>query len=102
MGSCLALGNELSKETHTLTEQKTVLGRGAREENWGKEAQTCSAPWFPGLDFMVLGLLSGLSLNNHLVSGSFLVVHALISQNGFQGGFWEVGRTYRLASTLCL
>ena len=26
MGSCLALGNELSEETHILTMQKTVLG----------------------------------------------------------------------------
>ena len=40
---------------------------------------------------MVMGLVSGLSLANHSDSGSFLVVHALFSQDGSQrGGFWEV------------
>ena len=40
---------------------------------------------------MVMGLISGLSLANHPDSGSFLVVHALSSQDGRQrGGFWEV------------
>ena len=38
-----------------------------------------------------LGLASRLSLANHSDSGSFLVVQALFSQNGFQwAGFWEV------------
>ena len=32
-GSCLTLGNELSEETHVLTKQKTLLGRGARGES---------------------------------------------------------------------
>ena len=27
VGSCLTLGNELSEETHLLTEQETLLGR---------------------------------------------------------------------------
>ena len=39
--------------------------------------------------FMVMGLVSGLSLASH--SESFLVVHALFSQDGCQReGFWEV------------
>ena len=47
------------------------------------------------LGFMVMGLVSRLSLANH--SGkdpeSFLVVHALFSQDGCQKeGFWEVVR----------
>ena len=29
VGSCLTLGNELSEETHMLTEQETLLGRVA-------------------------------------------------------------------------
>ena len=29
VGSCLTLGNELSKETHVLTKQETLLGRSA-------------------------------------------------------------------------
>ena len=42
------------------------------------------------LGFTVMGLVSGLSLANHSDSESFLVVHALFSQDGCQGeGFWE-------------
>ena len=38
-----------------------------------------------------MGLGSRLSLANHSDSESFLVVHALFSQDGCQrGGFWEV------------
>ena len=45
------------------------------------------------LGFLVLGLVSGLSLANHSDSESFLVVHALFSQDGCQReGFWEVVR----------
>ena len=44
-------------------------------------------------------LVSGLVSANHSDSGSFLVVHAWLSQEGVQrGGFWEVGRPYGLAS----
>ena len=40
---------------------------------------------------MVMGLVSGVSSANHSVSESFLVVHALFSQDGCQReGFWEV------------
>ena len=42
-------------------------------------------------DFMVMGLVYGLSLANHSDSESFLVVYALFSQDGRQReGFWEV------------
>ena len=33
VGSRLMLGNELSEETHVLTKQYTLLGRGAPAEN---------------------------------------------------------------------
>ena len=33
LGSCLTLGNELSKETHVLKKQETLLGKGARVES---------------------------------------------------------------------
>ena len=33
MGSCLTLGNELSKETHALTKQEILLGRGTQAES---------------------------------------------------------------------
>ena len=40
---------------------------------------------------MVMGLVSGLSLANHSELRYFLVVHALLGQDGFQRGrFWEV------------
>ena len=31
--SCLTLGNELSRETHLLTKQEILLGRGTRVES---------------------------------------------------------------------
>ena len=66
---------------------KRCLGGGQE----GKETQEdCSATWLAVLGFMVLELLSGLSLVNHSDSGSFLVVHTLLSQGEFQWGFWEV------------
>ena len=33
LGSCLTLGSELSEETHVLTKQETLLGKGARVES---------------------------------------------------------------------
>ena len=44
-----------------------------------------------GSGFMVIGLVSGLSSACHSNSESFLVVHALFSQDGCQReGLWEV------------
>ena len=49
--------------------------------------------WLAILGFMVMGLVSALSLASRSDSGSFLVVHALLSQDGCQrGGSWEVVR----------
>ena len=48
-------------------------------------------PWLAVLGFMVMELVSRLSLAIHSDSEVFLVVHALISQDGCQQeGFWEV------------
>ena len=47
--------------------------------------------WPAVLGFMGLGFVSGLSLANHSDSESFLVEHALFSQDGCQRGVWEVG-----------
>ena len=33
VGSCLTLGNESFEETHVLTKQETLFGRGARAES---------------------------------------------------------------------
>ena len=48
-------------------------------------------------DFTVMGLLSRLCLANPSDSGSFLLVHASLRQDGLQRGeFWEVVRAYGL------
>ena len=33
LGSCLTLGNELSEETHILTKQEILLGKGTQVES---------------------------------------------------------------------
>ena len=33
LGSCLTLGNELFEETHLLTKQENLLGKGTRVES---------------------------------------------------------------------
>ena len=52
--------------------------------------ENCSATWLTVPGFMVMGLVSGLSLANLSDSGCFLVVRATLSRDGRQrGGFWE-------------
>ena len=82
--------------------QSFVRKEGPGREQWDKGYQeNCSATWLEVLGFMGMGLISGLSLANHSDPGSFLVVHALLSHNGFhREGFWEVGRPYGLESPL--
>ena len=94
LGSCLTLGNELSEETHA-DKARDFIGKGhPGGEQEGKGTQeNCSATWLAVSGFMVMGLVSGLSLANHSDSESFLVVHTLFSQDGCQReGFWEVVR----------
>ena len=82
---------------------RDFIGKGhPGGEQQGKGTQeNCSAMWLAVSDFMVMVLVSGVSLASHSDSGSFLVVNASLSQDGFQQeGFWEVGRTYGLASPL--
>ena len=65
---------------------------GGEQEGKGTQ-ENSSAAWLAVSGFMVMGLVSGLSLANHSDSESFLVVHALFSQDGCQReGFWEVVR----------
>ena len=52
--------------------------------------KNCSATWLPVSGFMVMGLVSRLSLANHSNTESFPVGHALFSQDGCQRGFWKV------------
>ena len=82
-GSCLTLRNELSKETHA-DKARDFIGKGClgREQEGKGTQKDCSAMWLAVLGFMVMGLISGLSLANHPDSGSFLLVHTLPSQDG--------------------
>ena len=47
VGFCLTLRNELSKETHVLTKQETLLGKrslGREQQDQGTQ-ENCSAKW---------------------------------------------------------
>ena len=72
---------------------RDFIGKGhPGGEQQGKGTQeNCSATWLAVSSFMIMGLVSRLSLANYSDSESFLVVHALFSQDGWQTeGFWEV------------
>ena len=70
-----------------LTKQEILLGKGKGTQ------ENCSAIWLAMSGFMVMGLVSGWSLTNHSNSESFLVAHALLSQDGcWQEEFWKVDR----------
>ena len=63
---------------------------GGEQEGKGTQ-ESCSGPWLTVLAFMVMGLVSGLSLADHSDSGPFLVVHTLLNRGGCQQeGFWEM------------
>ena len=86
-------------DTHA-DKARDFKGRGAREESGRIRGtqENCSAMWLTVLGITVTGLVPHLSLANPSDSRSFLVVHALLSQDGFQqGGFWELGRTRGLS-----
>ena len=89
----LTLRNELSEETHVLTKQEILLGKGTRvESSRVREPRRTALPH--GLQSRVLWgwdwFLSCL-WPNCSDSGSFLLVHTLLSQDGCQrGGFWEM------------
>ena len=78
-----------------LTKQEILLGKGTQVESRRvrepKRTAQPRAAWLAVSGFMVMGLVSGLSLAHHSDSESFLVVHALFSQDECQReGFWEV------------
>ena len=58
LGSYLAPGKELPEETHELTRQEIVLGKGTRvESSRVREPRRTALP--RGSGFMVMGLVSG-------------------------------------------
>ena len=64
-----------------LSKQEAFFGKGLQGgEQQGKGTQeNCSAMWLAVSGFMVMGLVSGLSLANHSDSESFVVVYTLFS-----------------------
>ena len=89
-------------DTHADEARDFIVKGHPGGEQQGKGTQeNCCATWLTVLGFLVIELVSGLSLANHSDSWSFLVVHELLSQDEFQWGrFWEVSRTYGLDSPL--
>ena len=78
--TCAGKARDFTGKGHPGREQE---GQGAQEDS--------SVTWSQSYGFMVMALVSRLSLANHSDSESFLVVHALFSQDGCQReGFWEV------------
>ena len=76
-----------------LTKQEILLGNGTRVESSRvrEPRRTPLDAWLTVSGFMVMGLVSRWSLANNSNSESFLVAHALLSQDGCQReGFWEV------------
>ena len=64
MGSCLTLRNELSEETHVRTKQEIFVGKGCwwgEQEGKGNQ-ENSSETWLTVLGFMVMGLVSRLSV----------------------------------------
>ena len=72
-----------------LTKQETLLGRGSWEESRRvRDPRGLLCHVAHSLGFYGDGIVPGLFLANHADSESFLVVHTLLSQDGFQrGGF---------------
>ena len=90
-------------EERRADKARDFIGKGhPGGEQWGKGTQeNFSATWLTVSNFMVMRLVSELSLASHSESGSFLVVDASLNQDGFQPeGFWEVGRTHGLEAPL--
>ena len=107
---CLTLGNELSEETHILTKQKTLLGRGAQtESNKVREPRRTALPRGSQSHFMIMIILLAFQIVSGQSSCSYpyliwlsillnspLAFLARTSQPRWipVQGFWEFGRTY--------
>ena len=93
VGSCLMLGNELSKETGALAKQEALLGSSNQAGN-SRVSKPIKASLHCGSRSQVLWWWGQLSLASHPDLGSFLVMCAYLSQDGFQReGFGEIYMT---------
>ena len=80
MSSCLTLRNDLSEEIHVLTKQEILSGKGTQvESSRVREPRRTALLLGKVSGFMVMGLVSGLSLANHSDLEPFLVVHSLFN-----------------------
>ena len=93
VGSCLTLRKELSEEDMCWQNKRIYWkGRPGGEQQGKGTQENCSAWCLPVSGFMVMGLVSRLSLANQSAS-SFLVAYSLLSQDGCQQeGFWDMVR----------
>ena len=81
------LSSSLKRRVNKLADKaRDFIGKGCLgREQEGKETQEkCSAKWSIVSGFMTTRLASWLSLANHPDSGSFMVEHALFSQDKLQ------------------
>ena len=97
VGSCLTPGNELSEEIHMQTEQEILLERGTQVESRRvREPRRAALPlWLEVSGFMVMGLVSRLSLASHsdwvFPGGAHLVQPRWMPARRIQGGGWTHG-----------
>ena len=82
-------------EDTCVDKARGFIGKGCpgREQEGKGTQENCSVTWLAVWDFMVMGLVSRLFLASHSDSESFLVVHALFSQDGCQWRILGGGRT---------
>ena len=98
-----SLGKELSGE-RSAVQARGFIGKGCQGGGQGEgNGENCSAMCLTVSGFMVIGLVSALSLASNSELGSFLGAHTSLTGDGFQqGGSWEVGRTSGLESPVSL
>ena len=75
----------MRRDTLADKERDLIGKEGPNREQEGKGTkENCSAKWLTVSGFMVMGLVSGLSLATQSDSGSFQVAYTLLSQHGCQ------------------
>ena len=92
LGSCLTLGNELSEETHVLTKQEILLGKGTQVESSRvrkprRTALPRGSQYTGGVSFKPFPNSSGWW---RLISSIFLIrisCHKITHANGYYGAW---------------
>ena len=99
LGSSLTLRNELSEETHA-DKARDFIGKehsGGEQQGQGTQ-ENSSVSWLAVSGFMVMGLVSSLSLANHSDSESFCGAHLVqprwMPVRKITGGGWTRGVSF--------